>query len=214
MDLTNLTGAVTREKEKQFPQPNFMASFVEKSKMIDLKTLSDGQNVSDTEIEDQCEKEEQEQEHEEGEGERDYLQVSDIIEEDDKPDPSSEREESETRIDVEFPKSERSGSSSQTPAEDIGVTDLLSEMTGELESHCRPEQRQTDTFIIPGVVPGVLPEEGGKMSSDEVISLLSHPGNLVIAIFLACLHSVTGLDLLNAFSLLLTIVSFVSLILQ
>ena len=64
-------------------------------------------------------------------------------------------------------------------------------------------------------MPGVVPEEGVKVAnSDEVISLLSHPGNLVIAIFLACLHSVTGLDLLNAFSLLLTIVSFVSLILQ
>ena len=68
---------------------------------------------------------------------------------------------------------------------------------------------------MPGVVPGVVPEEGGKVAhSDEVICLLSHPGNLVIAIFLACLHSVTGLDLLNAFSLLLTIVSFVSLVLQ
>ena len=58
-------------------------------------------------------------------------------------------------------------------------------------------------------------EEGGKgASSGEVISLLSHPGNLVIALLLSCLHSVTGLDLLNVFSLLLTIVSFVSLILQ
>ena len=65
-----------------------------------------------------------------------------------------------------------------------------------------------------GAVPRLVPEEGGKVTSDEVISLLSHPGNLVVAIFLACLHSVTGLDLLNAFSLLLTIVSFVSLILQ
>ena len=213
MDLTNLTGAVTREKEKQFPQPNFMASFVEESKMIDLKTLSDGLNISDTMIEDQSEEEVVEQEEQEGE-EGEDLQVSDVIEEDDKTDASGEREESETQIDVKFPKSERSESGCQTPAEDLGVTDLLSQMTGESECYSRPGQRTTNTLIMSGALPCLVPEEGGKASSEEVISLLSHPGNLVIAIFLACLHSVTGLDLLNAFSLLLTIVSFVSLILQ
>ena len=139
MDLTNLTGAVTREKEKQFPQPNFMASFVEESKIIDLKTLSDGLNISDTMIEDQPEEEQVEQEEQEEQDEAEEeedLQVSDIIEEDDKTDDKTgEGEESETKIDVEFPKSERSESGCQTPAGDLGVTDLLSQMTGELKCY-------------------------------------------------------------------------------
>ena len=76
---------------------------------------------------------------------------------------------------------------------------------------------QTSLFhsVFAGLVSGPSSgEDVGKMSGEEVISLLSHPGNLVIAIFLACVHSVTGLDLLTAFSLLLTVVSFVSLLLQ
>ena len=76
---------------------------------------------------------------------------------------------------------------------------------------------QTDKShsVFAGLVSGPSSgEDVGKMSGEEVISLLSHPGNLVIAIFLACVHSVTGLDLLTAFSLLLTVVSFVSLLLQ
>ena len=61
-----------------------MASFVEESKMIDLKTLSDGQNVSNTG--DQSDQEEQEQEQreviEEEEGEERDLEEPDIIAED------------------------------------------------------------------------------------------------------------------------------------
>ena len=116
-----------------------MASFVEECKMIDLKTLSDGLNISDTGREDQTEEEDLEQregnEEEKVVVEGKDVHVSDIIEEDASPDPS---EESETRLDVEFPKSERSKSGSQTPDEDLGVTDLLSQMTGELKGSCRP----------------------------------------------------------------------------
>ena len=130
VDLSNLSSPVTREKEKQFPQPNFMASFVEESKMTDLKTLSDGLNVSDSGREEQLE-EEHKKEEEEEEGKD--LHVPDIIEEDSKHYPSGGSEESE--INVEFPKSERSESGSQTTDEDLGVTDLLSQMTGEFDSY-------------------------------------------------------------------------------
>ena len=149
--LTSLASPDSREKEKQFPQPNFMASFVEESK-IDWKTLSDGLNISDTEKEKEQEEEqdeEQEEEEEEEEEHQEQLQeqeqneddLRDVIEEDALPDPTGGREESETRSDVEFPKSERSESACQTPDEDLGVTDLLSQMTGGLDGYCWPAQR-------------------------------------------------------------------------
>ena len=102
--------------------------------MIDLKTLSDGLNISDTGREDQSEEEEEDEEVEDEEDEDEEgkdLHVSDIIEEDTKHYPSGGSEESETRIDVEFPKSERSESGSQTP----DVTDLLTQMTGEFDCY-------------------------------------------------------------------------------
>ena len=103
-----------------------MASFVEESKMIDLKTLSDGLNVSDT-----GDQSDQEEQKEEEDGEEKDLEETDIIDEDETSDASVGREESE------FPKIERSESASQTSDEDPGLTDLLSEMTGELDGYYR-----------------------------------------------------------------------------
>ena len=124
-----------------------MASFVEESK-IDWKTLSDGLNISDTEKEKEQDEEQEEQEQEEEEQEEQLQEqeqneddLHDVIEEDALPGPTGGREESETRSDVEFPKSERSESACQTPDEDLGVTDLLSQMTGGLDGYCWPALR-------------------------------------------------------------------------
>ena len=60
-------------------------------------------------------------------------------------------------------------------------------------------------------------EAGGCKLTGEVTGVpgvVSHPATIVITMFLACVHSVTGLDLLTAFSLLITIVTFVSLIIH
>ena len=118
---------LSREKEKLFQKPNFMASFVEGSKMIDLKTLSDGlkgslENISD-----------KEEEYED-----ELLEVPDIIDEDDDddsiknypdPDPTI-KEESETQIDYEFPPSERS-ESSETNDEELRVAQFWGQMSGK-----------------------------------------------------------------------------------
>ena len=114
------------EKEKHFQKPNFITSFVEESKLIDLKTLSDGlerglENISETE------KEEVEDEKEE------LHEVSDIMDGDCDSinhDPAAVREESETQIDDEFPKSERSAER-KTDDEELGVAGLLGQMSGE-----------------------------------------------------------------------------------
>ena len=53
----------------------------------------------------------------------------------------------------------------------------------------------------------------GKLSGEVVEEWLSHPAVIVVCYFLACVQSVTGLDVLTAFGVLLTVVSFVSLIL-
>ena len=58
---------------------------------------------------------------------------------------------------------------------------------------------------------------GCKLTGEAGVFLpliLTHPSTLVIAIFLACVHSVTGLDLLTAFGVLITVVAFVSLLLH
>ena len=52
----------------------------------------------------------------------------------------------------------------------------------------------------------------GKLSGEVVEEWLSHPAVIVVCYFLACVQSVTGLDVLTAFGVLLTVVSFVSLI--
>ena len=63
---------------------------------------------------------------------------------------------------------------------------------------------------------GLGGDEGCKLTGEMlcVSSLLSHPATLVTAIFLACVHTATGLDLLSAFGLLITIVAFVSVLLH
>ena len=113
---------LSREKEKQFHKPNFMASFVEESQMMDLKTLSDGLETGPGNI-----SEEEDEELEE---------VSNIdndgMENHPDPDSSSIKEESESQVDYEFPKSARS-ESSQSDDGELGVTELLGQMSGKNE---------------------------------------------------------------------------------
>jgi hypothetical protein len=59
---------------------------------------------------------------------------------------------------------------------------------------------------------GALGLDEGK-ASGEVLRWLDHPATLALAHLLACLHTLTGVDLLTAFGLLLTIVCLLCLLL-
>ena len=55
--------------------------------------------------------------------------------------------------------------------------------------------------------PGVC-----KLSGEPGVLSVAHPWMIVTSLFLACVHQVTGIDLLTAFSVLITVVAFVSLL--
>ena len=57
--------------------------------------------------------------------------------------------------------------------------------------------------------PGVC-----KLSGEPGVLRVAHPWLVVTSLFLACVHQVTGLDLLTAFSVLITVVAFVSLLIH
>ena len=68
----------------------------------------------------------------------------------------------------------------------------------------------------PGPTKGCPPEEGklageAKLSG-EALEWLAHPAVGLLAVCLACLHTLTGLDLLTAFGVLLAVVAHISLL--
>jgi len=183
--------------KRYFAKPSYMASIVEESRVKDSKTLSDGgefefvESVADKETEIRRVQTE-------------LPEVADTIDLTSKENHETPmKEESETVIESERAKSERS-------------TECKSESTVETRPPSgdsrikRPESGISRTVNIIGHLGGL---EEGKLSG-EVLEWLSHPAVIVICIFLACVHTVTGLDLLTAFGVLITVVSFVSLIMQ
>ena len=110
---------LSTEKEKLFQKPNFMASFVEDSKMIDLKTLSDGLEIGSENISEDDKEEEDEE-----------LEEVCNIDNEGMENPSSIKGESESQVDYEFPKSVRS-ESRQSDDEELGVKELLGQMSGK-----------------------------------------------------------------------------------
>merc|ERR1712137_1428522 len=57
-------------------------------------------------------------------------------------------------------------------------------------------------------------DPGVCMSGEPGVLRVAHPWLVVTSLFLACVHQVTGLDLLTAFSVLITVVAFVSLLIH
>ena len=180
-----------------FSKPSYMASIVEESRVKDSKTLSDGGEFDFLESE-------ADKAAEIGRIQTELQEVADTIDFSIKENHETPmKEESETVIESERAKSERS-------------TECKSESTVDTRPpsgdsrNKRPESGISRAVDMMGHFGGL---EEGKLSG-EVLEWLSHPAVIVICIFLACVHTVTGLDLLTAFGVLITVVSFVSLIMQ
>jgi len=180
-----------------FSKPSYMASIVEETRVKDTKTLSDGGEFDFIESE-------ADKETEISRIQTELQDVADTIDLSIKENHETPmNEESETVIESENAKSVRS-------------TECKSESTVDTRPPAgdgrnkRPESGMSRAVDMMGHFGGL---EEGKLTG-EVLEWLSHPAVIVICIFLACVHTVTGLDLLTAFGILITVVSFVRLIMQ
>jgi len=174
--------------KKFFSKPSFMASIVEESWTKDSKTLSDGGEFGFVESEAEMELPETEETNNNTNKENQETSVKD---------------ESETVIESERAKSEKS-----TEHKSESTVETRPPPSGGVK---RPESGiSSRTVSMIGHLGGL---EEGKLSG-EVVEWLSHPAVIVICIFLACLHNLTGLDLLTVFGIIITVIAFVSLIFQ
>jgi len=165
-----------------------MASIVEESWTKDSKTLSDGGEFGFVESEAETELPETEETNNNTNKENQETPVKD---------------ESETVIESERAKSEKS-----TEHKSESTVETRPPPSGGVK---RPESGiSSRTVSMIGHLGGL---EEGKLSG-EVVEWLSHPAVIVICIFLACLHNLTGLDLLTVFGIIITVIAFVSLIFQ
>lgn len=174
--------------KKYFGKPSFMTSIVEESWAKDSKTLSDGGVESDADIK---------------RIETELPEIAETIEITNKENEETPvKDEGETVIESECAKSERS-----TENKSESIVETRPPPSGGVK---RPESGISRTVNMIGHLGGL---EEGKLSG-EVVEWMSHPAVIVICIFLACLHSLTGLDLLTVFGIIITVIAFVSLIIQ
>jgi len=178
--------------KKYFSKPSFMTSIVEESWAKDSKTLSDGGEFGF--VESDADRKRIETELPE------IAETIDITNKDNEETPV--RDESETVIESERAKSETS-----TEHKSESIVETRPPPSGGVK---RPESGISRTVNMIGHLGGL---EEGKLSG-EVMEWMSHPAVIVICIFLACLHNLTGLDLLTVFGIIITVIAFVSLIIQ